>query len=771
MRRYVLDPGHGGHERSGRSTPIGVTGPRGLAEKDVTLQVAKALERLLPGALLTRSDDRNLALGARAAAARRAGADVFLSLHANGEGATGRRGAEVWIHPRAGDRTRALAARVQRALASATPGGAALKIGELAVLDPARLGGRAEACLLELDYLSHPDGERRLADPREVQRIARTLADAVRAQAPAAVYGDRAAARALQAVPARAVAPQVEGIDIFSPNRVPDWISVVNAGFRFAFVKSNEIVPDDPPTTGFSARWPELRDARIIRGSFDLVRHNAGSATAQANAAADVVKRLLPGDLGPTFDLEDRGGPKSSDFWIAFAYEYFDRIEARLGRRPMIFTSRSFWHEFVLDAKDLDEYPLWVIDINNAVPNLPLDGNHNPVWPAWTFWQFHTEESPPATLPAPFKDNGVDIDHFNGTIYELRGLADLGHTAPHVAGNTLFVAYTEVDEHLHLFAEKDAWIDSDVSSEVHGPPLAIGDPAAVGLGDEQVIVYRAADDHIYALNRVVDDPAGWSWRDVTSATGVADALDDPCVAVLYKDEIHVAYWGADDHQHHLMRVAGQWHAEDMGGGAPLASGSAAIYLREDDSYHVVSRAGRDGHLYDLFHVNGANPPQADDLTTGAHTAGGDPVPPATYRPAVYTPAGAAPRIVFRAVRGDIWQIERDTLVATNISAEAGHAPHAAGSPTAAVAGGSEPHVIYRALDGTLVDMWNDGMWRRRNIPCDVRAAADPTAFLDGENVAVTFQAADGSIHLARLVDHAWSCELVQPPEPPPAPAD
>src|SRR5262249_22212603 len=153
-----LDPGHGGVEAVGRSTPFGVRGPRGTAEKDVTLLFARALARHLTGASLTRTDDRNVALGARAAVAHRVGAHVFISIHANG-GLPGQRGAEIWVHPHANPSSRQLAARLQRALAHVTPGGASLQTGELAVLDPGRLGARTEACLLELDYLTNPDGE------------------------------------------------------------------------------------------------------------------------------------------------------------------------------------------------------------------------------------------------------------------------------------------------------------------------------------------------------------------------------------------------------------------------------------------------------------------------------------------------------------------------------------------------------------------------------------------------------------------------------------
>lgn len=146
-----------------------------------------------------------------------------------------------------------------------------------------------------------------------------------------------------------------------------------------------------------------------------------------------------------------------------------------------------------------------------------------------------------------------------------------------------------------------------------------------------------------------------------------------------------------------------------------------------------------------------------DLTTASHTAGGVPLPAATYRPASYTLAGKAPRIVFRAVRGDIWQIERDTMAARNLSLEAGHAPPAAGSPTAIAK--EQAHVLYRTLDGTIIDMFDDaGVWRRRDA-CTL-AAGDPTAFIDSfGHIGVSFRATDGTVRVARLVNGAWKCEI------------
>src|SRR5204863_5805395 len=84
MERLIivaLDPGHGGEDP-------GASGPSGLHEKDVLLQVALQLrERInaLPGmrAMLTRDDDFFVPLHERVRKARRVQADLFVSIHAD----------------------------------------------------------------------------------------------------------------------------------------------------------------------------------------------------------------------------------------------------------------------------------------------------------------------------------------------------------------------------------------------------------------------------------------------------------------------------------------------------------------------------------------------------------------------------------------------------------------------------------------------------------------------------------------------------------------
>lgn len=77
----IVDPGHGGID-------TGAKGVSGTIEKEITLEFAEILKKRLDetgryNVLLTRTDDRFVALGDRVEFARDNGADLFVSIHAN----------------------------------------------------------------------------------------------------------------------------------------------------------------------------------------------------------------------------------------------------------------------------------------------------------------------------------------------------------------------------------------------------------------------------------------------------------------------------------------------------------------------------------------------------------------------------------------------------------------------------------------------------------------------------------------------------------------
>jgi N-acetylmuramoyl-L-alanine amidase len=104
----VLDPGHGGQHEIGGSSANNAISSSGVLEKNITLRMAflvrEALEKIAADQrhelkiILTREEDKNLALAARARVAKTNKADLFLSIHCNGFNGRAR-GTETLVSP------------------------------------------------------------------------------------------------------------------------------------------------------------------------------------------------------------------------------------------------------------------------------------------------------------------------------------------------------------------------------------------------------------------------------------------------------------------------------------------------------------------------------------------------------------------------------------------------------------------------------------------------------------------------------------------------
>lgn len=629
------------------------------------------------------------------------------------------------------------------------------------------------------------------------------------------------------------------GIDVYQENNVPSWNDVRDAGIAFVIHRCSIGRNLD---TEFAARYPGIRTAGLIRGSYHYYLHrNGDGGDVQADRVVAAVQRLGPGDLAPSLDFEEAAvasgstEPATAAAWRTELEAFLDTVETKLGRTPLIYTRRGPWRSHLGNKADyraadfahFGNYPLWVLNYalrfqpRNLTATDPATGtpttitvNFNPdndprrtdpVFPAgavgddlfrqakaefrrqaWSeaerlYGQRQTINPPAAALPEPWRtwslfqyspftpdsmrqhgfptDFKVDFNVTRGGIYFLRGLADLGRTAPHLVGNLNCVAYTEPDGSIHLLEYvSGSWIDQNVARDMAfaatPPPPAIGDPSAAAVGNEQVIVYRSARGvHVLTRNIATAD-ARWT---VTTVTGGVAAFGDPFVFV-FRNNIHLVYWDQADAHAHVSRVNGVWQSESLADrpGAANAqsriSGSAAAYVHQN-ALHIVSRSRDAGHLFDFVAGGGAAP---QDLTAASRPADGQ-TPAATYRPTTYTRSGQAARIVFRALRGQIWEIERDTLAARSLGAAAA-APIAAGSPTAVV--GQAVHILYRSVDGRIHEIFDDaGAWRSRQVCPDAVAVSDPSAYIDERgHVAATFRTTSGPIHLARFVNGRWTCQ-------------
>ncbi len=95
LGKVVIDPGHGGHD-------TGTIGPNGLMEKDLVLDVALRLGKLVSQQLgaqvvYTRSDDTFVPLEERTRMANEEKADLFISIHANSSPEPSATGVETYF--------------------------------------------------------------------------------------------------------------------------------------------------------------------------------------------------------------------------------------------------------------------------------------------------------------------------------------------------------------------------------------------------------------------------------------------------------------------------------------------------------------------------------------------------------------------------------------------------------------------------------------------------------------------------------------------------
>ena len=128
----IIDPGHGGENS-------GAVGSKGLKEKDVVLDIALRLEKLLKEegnedlkAYLTRRGDYFVPLEQRSLFANQKGGDLFVSIHANAAKRKKASGTEVYFLAQANnDEARAVAALENSAILFERPEGTQVDTSEL----------------------------------------------------------------------------------------------------------------------------------------------------------------------------------------------------------------------------------------------------------------------------------------------------------------------------------------------------------------------------------------------------------------------------------------------------------------------------------------------------------------------------------------------------------------------------------------------------------------------------------------------------------------
>ena len=202
-------------------------------------------------------------------------------------------------------------------------------------------------------------------------------------------------------------AAYLEGIDVSHHQGAIDWPSVEAAGTRFAIVQATdgETCLDPMYATNHAS-------ARAV-GTLVTAYHFAepSSSPDEAILQADWFVNnaaLLPGDLVPALDLERTGG-LSAGALQAWVGAWLGEVYAKLGVRPMIYSSPSFWANSMGDTTmfaDLGYSVLWIAHWGTSRPTVPASnwGGHG-----WTFWQYSSTGSTAGI------SGRVDLDRYNGS--------------------------------------------------------------------------------------------------------------------------------------------------------------------------------------------------------------------------------------------------------------------------------------------------------------------------------------------------------------------
>jgi lysozyme len=191
--------------------------------------------------------------------------------------------------------------------------------------------------------------------------------------------------------------PTTLGIDVSKWQASVDWNAVANDGVEFAFIRVSHGV--NTIDQFFEANWDGARDAGILRGAYQFFEPGQDPIT-QANILLDKMGPLQPGDLPPVIDVESHGNLSAATV-ASKVKQWVDHVEGQLGVKPIIYTGRYFWQDYVKTA-EFAGYPLWIAHYTTGCPNLPVQ------WSDWTFHQYTDNGSTDGV------DGPVDTNRFNG---------------------------------------------------------------------------------------------------------------------------------------------------------------------------------------------------------------------------------------------------------------------------------------------------------------------------------------------------------------------
>ncbi|GAB15410.1 putative lysozyme [Arthrobacter globiformis NBRC 12137] len=234
----------------------------------------------------------------------------------------------------------------------------------------------------------------------------------------AATFAKQSTASSLNAISTEAantwMAPGVQGLDVSSHQTTVNWAAQYSMGARFAYVKATEGTTYKNPY--FGTQYGGALASGMIRGAYHFALPGVSTAAAQADYFVNngggwtgdgkTMPPLLDIEYNPYASLGNTCYNMSQTAMVNWIAAFSNRVLARTGRLPMIYTTTDWWTQCTGNSGAFSRQPLHLASYSRYVGSMPNG------WGTYSVWQY--------SATGPFAG---DSNAWNGTLAGLQKFA------------------------------------------------------------------------------------------------------------------------------------------------------------------------------------------------------------------------------------------------------------------------------------------------------------------------------------------------------------
>ncbi|WP_170133059.1 GH25 family lysozyme, partial [Arthrobacter livingstonensis] len=206
----------------------------------------------------------------------------------------------------------------------------------------------------------------------------------------------------------------VQGLDVSGWQPNVSWAAQANLGAKFAYIKATE--GNNFTSSAFGNQYTGAANAGFIRGAYHFALPGQSSAVAQADFFVNngggwsgdgkTLPPLLDIEYNPYSTLGNTCYNFSQSSMVTWIKDFSNRVKARTGRLPMIYTTTDWWSRCTGNSSAFSNQPLHVAAYSTVLGALPNS------WSVQSVWQYSST--------GPFDG---DSNAWNGTLASLKTFA------------------------------------------------------------------------------------------------------------------------------------------------------------------------------------------------------------------------------------------------------------------------------------------------------------------------------------------------------------